>query len=321
MRRGTTHITAIGVSPDGKWIATGGWDTRLRIWDTATGRPVATAPAAWMLGTRNLDFSPDGRFVYGPSSGDKGLSKWETATGREVLRFGFSPDSPPRGDVRAFGLSPDGHTLVADSSSVNARDPDLIARWDTRSGRSLSEKPVEASRTPHDQVALSPDCHWVLTTSALYPIEVGPAGNTLPEERFSIFESGTFSADGRLLLKQLMPPPKTENTWRAGVFEVVTGLKVAELPLGSYSNRLAFHPDGRSVVIVSSKALTFHDLAAGKPFAERKTPEAGDGWTAIQLHPGRAVLSGWDKACDWGVRHDRAGLGSADSPESGEVAD
>ena len=35
-----------------------------------------------------------------PQSGDVGLSKWEAATGREVLRFGFSPDATRRGDVK-----------------------------------------------------------------------------------------------------------------------------------------------------------------------------------------------------------------------------
>src|SRR5262249_42914955 len=243
-----------------------------------TGRPVAAVPAAWMLGTHNLDFSPDGRFVYGPSSGDVvlsnvELSKWETATGREVMRFAFSPDAPRRGDVRAFRLSPDGRTLIAVSSPSTVGDPILLARWDTESGKTLSEKQMEQGRGLYEGVALSPDGRWLSTSDAVYPTEVGPAGNTLPREGYSLFNPGTFSADGRLMLRERYPPPKTENAWQAGVFEVVTGLKVAELALGSPYCRLAFHPDGRSVVVVGSKALTFYDLAAGKLFAERKAPE------------------------------------------------
>ena len=102
------NVTAIGVSPDGKWIATGGYDSRLRIWEAATGRSVAAVPASRMWSTHDFDFSPDGRFLFGPTAGDQGLTKWETATGREVLRFTFSPEAPCRGGVSAARLLPDG---------------------------------------------------------------------------------------------------------------------------------------------------------------------------------------------------------------------
>lgn len=268
-----SYVTAIGVSPDGKWIATGGYDTRLRVWDAVTGRPVAAVPAAWMLGTHNLDVSPDGRFVFGPSSGDVGLSKLEASTGREVVRFGFSPDVPRRGGVIAFGLSPDGRILVALSGPHTASDPVLLARWDTESGKSLSEKPHgDLGRFHFGGAVFSPDGRWLSTSSALYLSEVGPDGNVLSRDGYSIFDPGAFSADGRLVVKELMPPPKTENSWRAGVFEVVTGLKVAEFPLASVGSLFAFHPDGRSVAITGAQGLSFLDLATGKPFAERKAP-------------------------------------------------
>jgi WD40 repeat protein len=43
-------VTGLGVSSDGKWIATGGYDAHVKVWDAKSGRPVSTFAAAWMLG-------------------------------------------------------------------------------------------------------------------------------------------------------------------------------------------------------------------------------------------------------------------------------
>jgi WD40 repeat protein len=262
-------VTAVVVSADGKWIATGGRDARVRVWDAATGRPAVAFPADWIVGARTLGFSPDGRFAYGPSPDGGGVTKWEAATGGEVVRFKYSPDASKRHGLIALRVSPDGRTVAALSGPFSAADPILLGRWDTESGKSLSEKSVTLDAFRGG--TFSPDGRWISTSTSLYPVEVGPAGNTLQMEGYSVIDPGTFSADGRLVVKELMPRGD-ERAWRAGVFEVVTGAKVAELPLGS-SSRFAFHPDGRSLASASSKGLTFYDLTTGRPFAERKAPE------------------------------------------------
>ncbi|MBA4065744.1 MAG: hypothetical protein C0501_18900 [Isosphaera sp.] len=59
-------VRALDVSPDGKWVATGGSDRRLKLWAWADGKPAATAskdvPAhdGWV---EAVAFSPDGKLL------------------------------------------------------------------------------------------------------------------------------------------------------------------------------------------------------------------------------------------------------------------
>lgn len=265
-------VTSVGVSADGKWIATGGYDTRVRVWEAATGRPVASSPAAWMLHARDLEFSPDGRFVYGPSADDSSVTKWEAATGREVLRFQCSPNAPRRHGVLGSRLSPDGLTLVAALASDQAQGPVWVAGWDTGTGKSLFEKSLDQLDPMRQGTVFSPDGRWVSAGATLHPVEVGSAGNTLPKEAWKSLDPGAFSADGRLLAKVLHSWAGDVIQWRVVAFEVATGAKVAEAPLGSLG-RPAFHPAGRSVAVAESKGLFFYDLTTGKSFASWKAHE------------------------------------------------
>ncbi len=268
-----SDVSAIGITPDGKWIATGGRDARVHVWDVGTGRSVAAFNARNMLGLRNVELSSDGRFVFAPSPDGEGITKWEVATGRAALQFGYSQGVPPRGSLVGYQLSPDGRTLTGLSGPMTTRDPILLSRWDAATGKIMSEKPSDLHlQFPHSE--FSPDGRWLATQAALYPTEVGEAGNTLPKDVFSMFNAGTFSLDGRLLVKVLDSriAAYPYDVWRAAVFEVVTGAKLAEFPLDTLG-KLAFHPDGRSIAASESKSLTFHDLTTGKPFAVRKAPE------------------------------------------------
>ena len=49
------------LSPDGRTVATGGWDDRLLVFDATSGKLVAERKLAWLL--RRIRFSPDGRLL------------------------------------------------------------------------------------------------------------------------------------------------------------------------------------------------------------------------------------------------------------------
>src|SRR5262249_12867337 len=68
----------VAFHPDGDLLVSRGWgDSSTRVWDTATGRLLLTAPG---LGSR---FSPDGRLLGHGGEGNR-VRLWRLAAGREV---------------------------------------------------------------------------------------------------------------------------------------------------------------------------------------------------------------------------------------------
>jgi WD40 repeat protein len=81
----TDAVYRLAFSPDGKYLATTGYDGRVILWDTTTWQAHWTQhnhfPQSW-----SVAFSPDGRYLAaGCGSLHQGrVVLWETATGREV---------------------------------------------------------------------------------------------------------------------------------------------------------------------------------------------------------------------------------------------
>jgi serine/threonine protein kinase len=75
-------VTAVSVSPDGKRIATGGYDGVLRTWNATDGKELLTLRGHrdWITA---IAFSHDGKMLAS-GSGDGGLMVWNARTGKVV---------------------------------------------------------------------------------------------------------------------------------------------------------------------------------------------------------------------------------------------
>jgi RNA polymerase sigma factor (sigma-70 family) len=104
--QGAVH--AVAFAPNGKAIATAGADKTVRVWGTATGRPIhkLEQPGAAV----GVAFSPDGKTLAAASAGKAGaLVLWDAVTGKERWRSSVRVG----GGGGAVAFSADGKRVAA----------------------------------------------------------------------------------------------------------------------------------------------------------------------------------------------------------------
>ena len=79
---GFTQVLSVAFSPDGKTLATGGWDRAVRLWGTANGVLQRTLPHENLV--YSVTFSPDGRTLASGEHQTGAIRLWEVETGRSA---------------------------------------------------------------------------------------------------------------------------------------------------------------------------------------------------------------------------------------------
>jgi WD40 repeat protein len=107
-------IYALAFSPDGKTVASSGYDRTIKLFDVATGKEIMTLKdhSDTVYG---LAFSPDGKMLASGAA-DRAVKIWDVATGKRLHTLSDSTDW-----VYAVTWSPDGKHVAAGSVDKSIR--------------------------------------------------------------------------------------------------------------------------------------------------------------------------------------------------------
>jgi serine/threonine protein kinase/WD40 repeat protein/Flp pilus assembly protein TadD len=194
--RHSAVVREVGFTPDGRYFATGSFDTTARVWETATGRPAGPLlPHTNYVAT--VAFSPDGNTLATGDYGPAGLIRfWDWRTGKEVR-------PPLRHDdiILNVSYSPDGRYLAAIKAPDWSRNPELLV-WEVASGTAVVRMCHHApGYRLRETVRFRPDSRAV-TTRDMHGVlrlwEV-PSGRLLGERPLDGDGVTRFSPNGRVV--------------------------------------------------------------------------------------------------------------------------
>lgn len=144
-------------SPDGKWIATAGYDRVIRLWERNTGKLVRDIPGH-NGAVFDLAFSPDSRLLAS-ASGDETGKIWRVDTGKRLDTL-----NQPSGEQFAITFTPDGKEILA------AGADNRIRMWRVVSRDKPRINPLIQARFAHEDeivsLAITADGKWLASSSA-----------------------------------------------------------------------------------------------------------------------------------------------------------
>jgi WD40 repeat protein/tRNA A-37 threonylcarbamoyl transferase component Bud32 len=302
-------VLSVAWSADGKWIASGGIDHVIRVWDAATMRERVVL-RGHTRDVRSVVFSGDGRRILS-GSWDATMRLWDAENGEELHRFEFHPQA----GVDGVALFPDG------LRALTASGDQLVRLWDVQTGKELCRLTGHTNASVKS-VAFSPDGRRALSggvdnTLRLWDLEGCKELNCF-EGHTGQVSAAAFSPDGRCALscnahryypKEHADGPAAEYQLR--LWDLETGKEVrrfvghAHPVLG-----VAFSPDGRQALSCGDDAtIRSWEVETGKEL-HRFEGHTGP-VTCVAFSPdGRRAVSGsrdgtvrvWDPATGKEVR-------------------
>jgi dipeptidyl aminopeptidase/acylaminoacyl peptidase len=252
-------LYAARVSPDGKLLATAGYDRDIIVWDFATGEPLRTL-SGHSGAVFDLAFHPGGRMLASASA-DRTAKLWDVTSGARLDTFGQALK-----ELYSLAFSPDGHALV--TGGVDNR----IRVYEISESGTEGTSPLKLSRFAHEgaivRLVYSADGKTLASSAEDRTVKVWDTAETIErrllEPQSDVAPALVFSPDGKQLAVgrldgglvvynsesgAAVPPAKPELTtvWPAGISPGAT---------------VRLHLGGKNLVDVSALELSNDKLTA-----------------------------------------------------------
>lgn len=281
-------VTAVALSPDGRYLATGSLG-RVVVWELKRAQPARIFDDPLGMVTA-LAFNPAGDQLW-MSGGDPGivgeLAAYEIESGRRAFHFSGSKDLLdglavfPDGK-RVATIGGDGYLRIFTADQIEPTF-EVKAHSDRAGALAIAADGGKIATGGKDRVVKI----WDVASGANRQVLSGHEQEVL---------AVTFAPDGNAVFSAGVEPALRKWDLAKGTLTATQGGQ------GGTVQALAWSPDHGRLVSASSDGSIFLWKPDGSP--EGRLPSAGEAVYAASLGPGGALIAGgtWDgRACLWSV--------------------
>lgn len=262
-------------SPDGKFLAGGGFSLKPHLWELATGQELnRTEPAQYPC--KDVAFSPDGRVLACPI--DHTVYLWDV-----FAQIALQPLKGHRKGVESIAFTPDGKTLVTAAGEFG-----VTHFWEIATGTEHF-LPLEIGQHIY-AIAYSPDGQLLALgaynrdgTIWILDVATGKVIRKLTGPHFQV-TSLAFSADGKVLASKF----QTQTI----LWDPATGRELRRFEASNMSvSDAALSPDGKTVADADllQGLIRLWDVSTGKE--ERRLEGHQRGAYAVAFSPNGKILA------------------------------
>jgi RNA polymerase sigma factor (sigma-70 family) len=247
-------VQAVAFAPDGKTLATGGYDQTIRRWQVRSGREVSQ-PLVHRQRIFGLRYGPGGRSLLAWGAGNT-IHAWDLGTGQERLAFDGHQNW-----IASVVFSPDGRLLSSGSGGFHYRLWDVAARREKH----------RSTRPGGNVVAFAADGRTVAAAGYDGTITIHDAASGKVLDRPAGARKGVtclaFSPDGQVLA--VAHAPGVLELWDVGRGRKTRSWRTSQ----QWIDRLALSADGRQLASASQggDSVQLWDAAAGRAAGSVKT--------------------------------------------------
>jgi WD40 repeat protein len=301
----TRSANAVAFSPDNRWLASGGKDNVIKIWDLATGNvlrtlyghtsnvnALAVSPDGKLLASGSGDINDKrdlGTFTQGGVVGgaeDNTVRIWSVETGRQLQVF------------RGHGLPVGAVAFSNDGRSLTSVGGDAVKVWDVSAGTESRSQKTKYGSTGMEKLNSMPSFSIWGGGDKQQKQEAQRLKNfKLSASKMAVSSNGQFAAIGQ--------PDKAVK-----LYDAQSGRELRDLPFKAIpeaeNSSLAFSADARLVAFgKTSETVSVQEAATGRELysinsGSSKTPQrvqfSADGRFLVTATDNNAAMKLWDAA-------------------------
>ena len=273
-----SSIRCLAYTPDGKFLASGGYDGLIHLWDARSGQKIRTLQTRFPC-VAALAISPGSKFLVSASHDSDSRGKmadfrlWNVETGKVMFQLGDSEE-----ETKAVAFSPDGKRIASGNGA------NTICLWDAQTGK-LIHRWKEGSPDNHafTSFVFAPDGKKLATTgSELRVLDLNTKKELTPEGK-SGCHTLAYAPDGTILA---MAGFDDLRLFRASTLTEIQRFERDKKIIDS----ITFFPDGKTLVSSNySGQLCFWDVRSGKKL--RQLPNQSGHVELFALSPDGKTLA------------------------------